>query len=261
MNITTEFGDANAVSAAVCKVGDMVDRHTAFTMKGILAHRAVLWPFVRPLYGKRFEFFHDGEHFVGETDVAVDVLEAALRAVTAEPSSEPRRHVAQGLLNVDGPNDGADSFVAEWRKLSASQRDAVLDGLRPMVANAAQALAVRFGTRSVAGKPFTHAWSEVPLFAIAGTHGMLSPDAEHLRADLLIYRSDGDVEVVDLKFGNAKPPEWVIQRDTEQLHRYLEAVRVGMEGTGRRVRGRLLFVGQAKGRPTRHWSPWQDIAV
>lgn len=239
----------------------MGDRHTEFTMKGILAHRAVLWPFVRPVYGRRFTFFHHAEHYVGETDVAVDVLEAALRGVTVEPASEPRRHMAQGLLNLDGPNDGADTFVAEWRKLTARDQDAVLDGLRPMAANAAQALTVRFGTLSITGEPFTHAWSEVPLFAVAGTHGVLAPDAEHLRADLLIYRADGDIEVVDLKFGNANPPEWVVQRDSEQLRRYLEAVRGGMEGTGRHVRGRLLFVGQAKGRATRHWSPWQDIAV
>ncbi|MGN8049946.1 PD-(D/E)XK nuclease family protein [Curtobacterium sp. 22159] len=230
-------------------------------MKGVLAHRAVLWPFVRPLYGKRFEYFHDPERFVGETDIAVDVLEAALRGTQAEPASAPHRHTAQGLLNVDGPNDGADTFVSEWRQLTTREQDAVLDGLRPMVANASRALATRFGSRSITGKPFTHAWSEVPLFAVAGTHGVLTPDAEHLRADLLVYRADGDIEVIDLKFGNATPPDWVVRQDTEQLRRYLDAVRAGTEGTGRHIRGRLLFIGQGRGRPTRHWSPWQDIAV
>ncbi|WP_146244309.1 hypothetical protein [Curtobacterium sp. MCBD17_032] len=78
--------------------------------------------------------------------------------------------------------------------------------------------------------------------------GFFRPTGDELtrmRADLVVWRERGDVEVVDLKMRSTRETEDVRHEDRAQIGRYVEEVRRRVPAD-RRVRGTRLSVGPVR---------------
>ncbi|WP_454118817.1 PD-(D/E)XK nuclease family protein [Microbacterium lacticum] len=236
----------------------MASKSDIFMLRGIVAHRAVLWPFTRPCTGTWLDNYRRRHAIQSEADITMDVLEAAIRAAW-DTGHTAQYRAAEALLNLNGPSDEKAAFEGVSRSLTPNDRDAVLAGLRDTVRNAAGALEQWIRTRGPRGDEFTCLWAEAPLLAVDGyfTH----PDAleRNAQVDLVGFRAGGDIEIIDLKFGNHAPPDWVIIRDRDQIHRYLDTARAHLTDPDRHITGRLLYIG--RGTPTAHWTPWQTLTT
>lgn len=236
----------------------MSSKSDVYMLRGVIAHRAVLWPFTRPCTGAWLDTYRHQRSLQGETDITMDVLETAIRSAWATGHTAQYR-TAEALLNLNGPSDEKAAFERISRTLSSPARDEVLAGLRSTVRNAAEGLEHWIRSRSVRGEDFTCVWAEVPLFTVDGYFVRSDAVDKNAQVDLIGFRVGGDIEVIDLKFGSHAPPGWVIERDREQIRRYLNSARGHLTDTTRQVSGRLPYVG--RGTPTAHWTPWQTLSV
>lgn len=237
----------------------MGSKSDVFMLRGVIAHRAVLWPFTRPCIGPWLDTYRRRRAIQSEADITMDVLETSIRAAWDSGHAAQYR-AAEALLNLNGPSDEKAAFEAVSRRLSQSDRDAVLAGLRGTVRNAADALDQWVRTRGTRGDEFSCLWAEVPLLAVDGYFKQPDDAAQHnAQVDLVGFRAGGDVEIIDLKFGNHAPPDWVVTRDRKQIDRYLHAARARLTAPNRQITGRLLYIG--RGTPTSHWTPWQSLTA
>lgn len=225
-------------------------------LRGVIAHRAVLWPFTRPCTGNWLEHYRHHRALQAEVDITMDILESAIRNAWSTGHTAQYRTV-EALLNLNGPSDEKAAFEHISRALTPDQRDVVLAGLRYHVRNAANALEAWIRTRGMRGDDFVCVWSETPIVAIDGYFDTGHHEGGDVQADLLGFRAGGDVEVIDLKFGTMKPVDWVVEQDRIQINRYLETARAHISDPSRHVIGRLLYVG--RGASTTRWTPWQTI--
>lgn len=218
-------------------------RQIAYMLIGSLVHRAVLWPFVRPKTGAHLDQFKDQRHVTRYASMASSTLERALRPLVDDVGVHDL-DAAIGLISVEGPW-GSDQFESHWSRLAPSDRSEVLDELDRLVFNAASGVSDFVRSVGITGGYATCVWSEVPLFAINGFFRTPSGEEDRLRADLVVWRERGDIDVLELKIGNASPPEWVLQRDREQVKRYVREVRRRVSPS-QRVQGRLLYIDRSR---------------
>lgn len=236
----------------------MGSKSDIFMMRGVIAHRAVLWPFTRPCTGTWLENYRRPRAIQSEVDITMDVLESAIRAAWDSDHTAQYR-AAEAVLNLNGPSDEKATFEAISRNLSSSEREAVLGGLRGTIRNAATALEEWVRTRGTRGDEFTCLWAEAPLLAVDGYFIHPADTQQNAQVDLVGFRARGDIEIIDLKFGNRAPPDWVIARDRDQINRYLRTARAHLADPSRRVTGQLLYIG--RGTPGPRWTPWQALSA
>ncbi|MGN7190506.1 MULTISPECIES: PD-(D/E)XK nuclease family protein [unclassified Curtobacterium] len=218
--------------------------NTIFMLRGQLVHRAVLWPFTRPLVGDQLRAVKDPEFVKRRAVVASTVLARALENLL-DGGSDLEKDTALGLVNLEGPRD-VTTFEPEWQRLSTADRREVLIDLDRYVINAANGIAAFIREVGLTGGLTTCVWSEVPLFMADGFFNPVEGVPTRLRVDLVVWRQRGVIDVLDLKVGNANPPDWVLEKDRKQLALYVEAVKRRAPGTTR-VRAKLLYVGRGHG--------------
>lgn len=217
---------------------------TIFMLRGQLVHRAVLWPFVRPLVGDQLQAVKDPDFVRRRAIVAATVLVRALEGLL-DGGTDLEKDTALGLINLEGPRD-VTTFEPEWQRLSTADRREVLVDLDRYVVNAANGIAAFIRQVGITGGLTTCVWSEVPLFMADGFFAPVEGVPTRLRADLVVWRQRGVVDVLDLKVGNANPPDWKLQQDRKQLALYVDAVQRRAVGASR-VRAKLLYVGRGHG--------------
>lgn len=231
----------------------MTNSSSPRTLRGVLAHRAVLWPFTRPSMGAWLERFKEHNVLVGEVDVAMDLLERSVRS-SWETGKMIDYRATEALLNFSGPSDDTASFWDTSQQLNDDDRERVFDRLRLMTKSAAEEVENWLRSRSTRGRAITCAWSEVPVFASDGLIGPPNVLHRHLRADLVGFRSDGEIEVIDLKFGNSRPLEGIAQAHRAQLQKYIDAIADHPSPRGKTVTGRILYIDGSGGRSSTRWT-------
>jgi hypothetical protein len=219
------------------------ERSIVWILIGTLVHRAVLWPMIRPLIGRQLDVFKDAGFLVDRATTAMAVLERCLRPLVTG-GTDADRDLALSVMNLEGPWD-TESFVAAWDLLGEPARREVFRGLDRVVENAATAVSNFIRSVSISGARVSCAWSEVPLFAADGLLRVEDSGELRLRADLIVWRERGEVDVLELKVGSLAPPADAHKRNLQQVERYVDEVRsrVGPES---RVRGTLLYVGRER---------------
>lgn len=219
------------------------ERSAVAMLVGSIVHRAVLWPMLRPVTADRLDAFEDAEFLTERAAVALAVLKRRIEALVANASDE-RRDDLLATVNLEGPWDTG-SFEPLWEALRAPAQRELLRRLEPLVTNAARAVSNVVRSRSVLGDRVVCAWSEVPLFAVDGFFRPADGELTRMRADLVVWRERGDIEVVDLKVRSTNVTADVRDDDRAQIGRYVEEVRRRVPAD-RRVRGTLLSIGSAR---------------
>lgn len=210
---------------------------TKFMVLGILAHRCVLWPFAQPR-DRKDRVLTDRSALITAISTTTRTLMRA--AVAAEHGSETTDAllVLSGLVEPRGPSAHSE-FTAVWPRLPLADRNWIVDHLEEYTHSAATALA-----NGAIPADAVKVWSEVPFLVIDGLFGVDNGTVKNdLRADLICYRPDGDIDVIDLKFGTTTPADWALERDTESIKRYTEALRARLDSSARVVQSTLLYVG------------------
>lgn len=218
-----------------------------FTLRGSIAHRAVLWPFSQPCTGSWLENFKKPKEITAEVDLALDVLMPAVnRAWDTEDVGDYR--TAEALLNMCGPSDYKATFAAISSHLGDEDRDKVLGALRRTALFGAEAVEHWLRSRSLTGAQWSCVWSEVPLRFLGLYSSDQSAGTPDCRADLVGFRPNGDIEIVDLKFGNAQPQPWVLNESVKQVEKYIQLAKTQAPVAERRVTGQVLFIDSSPDR-------------
>jgi hypothetical protein len=205
---------------------------------GTLAHRAVLWPFMVPVGGERIQQeYGSRSRFTAVVATNVEVLNAQMERAGVAGLKKFEVNLLAGLVNPRGPSSA--SIAQDWRALGDSGREWVRHGLSIRAQGAAIALAKMFQDPD-----YVRLWSEVPMFALDGYFGQGNDGPTRQVADLLCFRRDGDVDIVDLKFGSGLPLDEAAQLHAAQLTDYARAVIRRLDAPERKVSARLLYVGR-----------------
>ncbi len=225
-------------------------------LRGTIAHRAVLWPFTRPVVGTALEgYWNERSQLQIEANTAAEILEGTIRAAWQAGTAGAYR-TAEALLNVNGPADWTAGLRSTTESMSDSDREIVFRSIRSLVGNGARVISDWLKRRGVRGEDITCAWSEVPLMSVTGYFERPNVLLERLRADLVGFRSNGDIDVVDLKFGAKNPQAWRADKDAAQIRAYLDAVQARVVDDGRRITGRIFYVDA--GPWTARMKPWTE---
>lgn len=217
---------------------------SGYVLAGLLVHRVVLWPFVRPQTGEQLVRFKDHMYVTENATSASFILQLKLRRLMAEDSRQ-NMDALLAVTEIDGPW-GDRSIEQLWTDLSSEHRAAIVRILDSAVKGAARGVSDFIRSVGSRGGRVICAWAEVPLFAIDGFFGSPTDGPTRYRADLVAWRQNGDIDVLDLKIGSTTPPEWVLKADRDQVSQYVGEVERRVSST-RRVRGSLLYVARSKG--------------
>jgi hypothetical protein len=212
---------------------------------GTLAHRATLWPFMVPVERARIQqVFVNRSRFKELVATNVEVLNAQMDRTIASRMKKFELELLAGLVSPRGPSDA--SFAQDWRALGDDGRNWVRKALPARADGAAGALANIF-----LESDYARVWSEVPMFAMDGYFGQSNDGPERQVADLLCFKTDGDVDIIDLKFSSGNPADEVTHLHAAQLTNYARAVVGRLDAPEGKVSARLLYIGQDGGSVSR----------
>lgn len=221
----------------------MADKSDIYTLRGSIAHRAVLWPFTRPCVGSWLDHYRHPRALQAEAESNLDVLQTAISAAWRTGLIRDYR-AAEAMLNLNGPADDKANLERTSRSFTSAEQKEALSGLPMLVRNGANAVEAWVKTRGLHGDDFVSVWSEAPLRSIRGFHAE-DEGSIGWQADLVGVRQSGDLEVIDLKFGTMKPQEWVVERAETQLSGYVDAAKRYLAAEGSRVSGKIVFIGRS----------------
>jgi hypothetical protein len=221
------------------------ERSAIYMLIGTLVHRAVLWPMSQPLTGRQLDVLKSATFLTERADAGCATIQRVLQPLV-NGGTEADFDLALGLVNLEGPWR-IGSFGQLWTSLSSAGRAEVLRDLNRITEAAATGVSNFIRSVGITSGFTTCAWSEVPLFAIDGFFKPEGSEDLRLRADLVIWRERGDIDVLDLKVGRTDPPDWVRKANGDQMSAYVAAVRERVK-SGQRVRGHVLYVGRGAGR-------------
>ncbi len=178
---------------------------------GTVAHRAVLWPFVEPLFGTRLDVLSNKTALLRVVHHHVLVLTTALVAASESPSERTRWNQLVALIDRTG--GGHSRGWNPLLELSARDLGWVVQRLAPVCEQAAVALAADFSHHR-----YLSVRSEVSTSDLDWQPNSGSPE----RLDLIGLMPGGSLQVVELKVSGRSPGS--VPEDHDQLHRQVDAL-------------------------------------